>query len=302
MDTIKRVLYAITKENLHTRRQIADHLSLSVVSVGKAISALNSKGIVESYEKCASDAGRRSDVIEISRNANLLLIDLTGNDFSYSLSTISEPTANVQKLAHVDSLDFEGNLSLLVSSIKKNITASPIKVAVALPGDVESGMLVRSYSADYSGFDIAEYLGKHGLCPDVFASGAVAAEYYDQFDEGDAFISADNNVWGTFGRHKVEQLGNVPVSNGDLTYKDALSCSSDDESIIKYSKRFLGSINGVLSPKRILFSCARLSKEAKSILESEIKNLHCVSTPEIVFGGLMELCVDKILAEISSKS
>lgn len=301
MDTIKRVLYAITKENLHTRREIADHLSISFVSVCKAINALTKAGIIDSYEKSVSDAGRRSGIVEVSRTANILLIDLTGNDFSYSLSAISEPTANIQKLARIDSLDFEGNLSLLISNIKRKLTTSPIKIAVALPGDVEDGKLINSYVTDYSCFDVAEYFGEYGLCPDVFVSGAIAAERFDGFNDGDVFISADGDIWGTYGRHKTEHIGCVPVSNGGLTYKDALNCSSADESIVKYSKRFLSSVKGVLSPERIFFSCARISNDGKMEIEADIDGIACVSAAEIILGGLMELCVDKILAEISNK-
>lgn len=302
MDTVKRVFYAIAEDNLHTRREIAESLSLSVVSVGKAIKALISAGVLESCEKNHSESGRRSEIVEISRIARVLLIDLTQIDLAYSLSPLTEPFAHLRKLTYVDSLDFEGNLSLLISDARRHIANKPMKIAVALPGDVDGGRIANSYATDYSGFDVMDALSDSGLFPDIFVSGAAAVEGARDFAEGDVFISAGSTVWGAFGRDKVEHLGGVPVDNsGMLTYSDALRCSYADESVLKYSKRFLRAINGIISPIRILFSCELLSKEAKSELQSEIPNAVCVSAHETVLDGLMELVRDQILEEIARK-
>ena len=302
MDTVKRVFYAIAEDNLHIRREIAESLSLSVVSVGKAIKALISAGVLESCEKNPSDSGRRSEIVEISRSTRALLIDLTQKDFSYSLSPLSEPSAYAHRLTCVDSLDFESNLALLINDTKKRIDTDPMKIAVALPGDVDGGKITNSYAEDYSGFDVIKALTNKGLSPDIFVSGAVAVESSKDLGKGDIFVSANGEIWGTFGKHKVEHLGRVPVDNGGmLTYSDALRCSLSDNSVLKYSKRFLRTLNGVLSPNKILFSRESLSKEAKSELQAEIPNAVCVSAHETVLDGLMELARDQILKEISRK-
>jgi hypothetical protein len=145
-------------------------------------------------------------------------------------------------------------------------------------------------------------LSEKCLSPDVFVSGAIAVESSTGFSENYIFISANESVWGTLGKGNVEHLGKVPVDNGgSLTYYDALRCSSEDESVLKYSKRFLGAVNGVLSPKRILFACDLLSEEYQDRLEDEFSNVHCVSALETVLNGLMELVRDQILKEISLK-
>lgn len=302
MSTVKRVFYAVAKDNLHTRNEIADALSISVVSVCKALSPLVSSGVLSADAKNPSASGRRSDFIDINHDMKVLLINLCHKNFSYSLSPLCEPSLSERILPCVDSLDFEGNLSLLIADMHKRISSRPYKVAVALPGVVSNGRIESSFMSDYSGFDVAGMLADNGFSPDVFVSGAEAVECSDEFCGGDAFISADDTVWGTFGRKKVEMLSEVPVdASGRLTYAEALRCSQTTEGMIKYSVRFLRAVNGVLSPKRILFSCDFLSAKAKSELEAQLPYVKYTPSSEIVLDGLMELVRDNILKEIQNK-
>ena len=45
MDTVSRVFYAVAKDNLHTRKEIATALGVSLVTVGKAVELLTAAGV-----------------------------------------------------------------------------------------------------------------------------------------------------------------------------------------------------------------------------------------------------------------
>ena len=302
MDTVSRVFYAVAKDNLHTRKEIATALGVSLVTVGKAVELLTAAGVLSSSEKCESDIGRRGDFIEVSTTAKVLLIDLVERDLAYSLAPLGEASVNTRYIPYVDSLDFADNLLLLVNDIKKHLDVAPRKILVALPGEVSDGRIKNALICDYSGFDVAELLAKRGFCPDMLISCTNAIEASEEFCTGDAFVSISDRIWGTFGRGKVENWSSVTVDNrGELTYAEALRCSLDDEKTTDYSLRFLRAIDGVLSPDRILLSCNRLSDSAFALLKRNMPKLVSVSADEMIFDGLMELAMAEILKEISNK-
>lgn len=302
MDTVSRVFHSVAKDNLHTRKEIAEKLRVSLVTVGKAVELLIASGILAAREKCESDIGRRSDFIEVSTGTKVLLLDLCERNLSYSISPLVEASSNVITVPYVDSLDFADNLILLINDVKKRLDVMPARIVVAVPGEVDGGRIKNALIEDYSFFDVADTLSKRGLCPDMIISCANAIEASNEFLSGDAFVSVSNCVWGSFGRGKIENWGNVTVDNrGELTYAEALRCSLDEDKTVDYYLRFLRALDGVLSPDRILLSCDRLSDSAFVLLKRNIPKLVLVSANEMIFDGLMELTIAEILKEISNK-
>lgn len=302
MDTVSRVFYSVAKDNLHTRKEIAETLGVSIVTVGKAVELLITYGILSAREKCESDIGRRSDFLEVSTDTKVLLLDLCERNLSYSLSPLGEASSNIITIPYVDSLDFADNLILLINDVKKHLDVVPAKIIVAVPGEVDGGRVKNALIEDYSFFDVADTLSKRGLCPDMIISCANAIETSNEFRHGDAFVSVSNCVWGSFGRGKIENWGNVTVDNrGELMYAEALRCSLDEDKTVDYSLRFLRALDGVLSPGRILLSCDRLSDSEFALLKRNIPKLVLVSANEMIFDGLMELAIAEILKEISNK-
>ena len=302
MDTVSRVFFAVAKDNLHTRKEIAAALGVSLVTVGKAVGLLTAAGILSSSEKCESDVGRRSNFIDVSSSANILMIDLSGRDLAYSYAPLGESSANASYIPHLDSLDFADNFVLLINDIKKHLVETPTKIFVALPGEVNGRRVKDALIRDYSGFDIVEMLDKRGLHVDILVSCANAVEVSESFRAGDVFISVSDAVWGTFGRGKIENWSNALVdSRGELTYIEALRCSHNEEKLADYSLRFLREIDGILAPERILLSSDRLSDGTMDLIQRNMPKIVPVVANEMIFDGLMELAMAKILKEISNK-
>ena len=299
MSTIRRVFEAIAKDNLHTRREIASSLGCSFVTVSKAVDKLISCGLIASVDKNESDVGRRSDFLDISPSACVLLINLCGECLCYTISTLYDGSASARHLPYVDSLDFEDNFLLLIRDIKRRVITSPLKIAIALPGDFKDGKLINAYINDYSGFNIIKMIGDYGINADVVVSAATAVEASPSFLSGDAFVCISRSTWGTFGRGRIERLGKVTVDNRNLLdFDNAVCCSYDENSIMEYSSRLLGIIDSVLSPERILFSSKLMPDYKLNELASRSPKPIPVDDDEMILDGLMELAATDILGEI----
>ena len=302
MDTLSNVFFAVANKNLHTRKDIALHLGVSVVTVGKAVEVLTKSGLLCMIGKGSGDIGRKSDFIDVSQSKKALLVNLCGKNLSYSFSPMSDDFIDIHTIPYSHSLDFADNVSLLISAIKRRLDIAPCKILIAVPGDPDNGKISNSYLKDYSGINIKELFENQGLDPDVMISGAVAVESCDDFGENDVFVSVSDNIWGTFGRGRTEKWSNVPVDNRlNLTYADSLQCSLEEERIAMYSLRFLSALENILTPDRILFSCDRLTDDTINDIKSKISKLECVSGGTLIFNGLMKLASMEILKEISNK-
>ena len=299
MDTVERVFYAIAKDNLHTRREIADALGLSFVTVTKTVYTLISAGLISQIGKNESDVGRKSDFLDVSPSASVLLINLCGENLSYFYSYLCDSSSGIVSLPYLDSLDFADNLLILINHIKKHVSATPLSVAVAVPGEIVGGRISNAYITDYPGFDIISMFNGKGITIDIMMSAANAVEASCLYGVDDAFISVSKATWGTFGRGRIERWGNITVDSRNLLSFDKAICSSSNENIIAdYSLRLINTIDHVISPERILFSCDRISDERIDIMRTTSAKLVKVDTNEMILDGLMELAVKDILKKI----
>ena len=65
MDVLKQVYYAICKDSLHTRKEIAEYIGVSTVTVGKAVDTLTQNGFITSRGKLSGELGRKSEFLDI---------------------------------------------------------------------------------------------------------------------------------------------------------------------------------------------------------------------------------------------
>lgn len=299
MNTVEKVFYAIAKDNLHTRREISEKLGFSFVTASKSVDILISAGLITSIGKSDSYAGRRSDFLDVSPSTKVLLINLCETNLSYSYSSLCNADEYVRSLLYIDSLDFADNLLMLINDIKKHIMGTPMKIAIAVPGEMDNGRIYNTYVNDYSGFNIAEMLSNNSLPADIIVSASEAVESSCLFAENDVFISVSKSTWGTFGRKKIEHWGNLKIDNHNLlTFDEALRCSDDENKIVNYSLRLINILENVLSPERILFSCDRLSNLKISEMIACSPKLKHVDSNTIIFDGLMKLAVTEIFKGI----
>ena len=119
MNTLSNVFFAIAKDNLHTRKDIAIHLGVSIVTVGKAVDTLIKSGLICPIGKGSGDTGRKSDFIDVSQSQKVLLINLCEKDLAYTFSPMSEDFIDICTIPYSHSLDFADNVSFAGMSFGK---------------------------------------------------------------------------------------------------------------------------------------------------------------------------------------
>ena len=299
---IKKVFYAICNDNLHTRRQIAQNLSVSAVTVGKAIDMLVGAGVVSASGKTSDGAGRRSDFLDISSESKILLIALDAHGFYHSLSDMGG-VIDICRLPYVESLDYTDNISMLIAHLKKKLKYQPIRTIVTIPGDFWDGRITNTYVSDYSGARIDEIFASNGLAVDGYMSFSDAIRASGKLAAGDIFINVGNNVWGDIGRGKIELWDSVAIdSKGELTIRDALRSGCSGERRLEYVCRFIEIAEAFSSPDKILFSTDILNEEIKERLARRIEKLVPADADELILEGALKIAVEKILEEIKTKN
>ncbi len=297
MDILKRVYYSICDESLHTRKEIAEHIDVSTVTVGKAVATLTKNGFIISNGKLSGELGRKSEFLDIFASNNVLLIDLTSDDFSYSLSPMSRDSIDPVQLEYVSSLDFADNLSLLLSHIRSSVKEIPRSVFVAVPGTYLDGRLAKTHISDYSTVSLTDIFTKYSIIPtEIISCYDITSRHCDSVSQDTVFVYVGNQVWGSFKGKYLKSISNVPVGGSlPLTYADALKCANSSAKITKYTLRFLDTLDAVLSPDTILLHSERFSREELSALSSRMTKLKLSDSISPVFYGLMDLCIDRAL-------
>ena len=293
MDILKQVYYAICKDSLHTRKEIAEYIGVSTVTVGKAVDTLTQNGFITSRGKLSGELGRKSEFLDISDN-NVLLIDLTSDDFSYSISPMSRDSIDPLRVEYIGSLDFTDNLSLLLSHIRSSVADIPKLIFVAVPGINLNGSLVETHVSDYSTASLADVFEKHSIIPTEIVSCSNAVSLY--CGNNDLFVYVGNYVWGSIARNYLKNISDIPIGGSDaLTYADALKCADGPKKMTEYTLRFLKTLDAVLSPDTIMLYTGRFSSDDKATLCSALPKLKCSDDVSPVFYGLMELCINTAL-------
>ena len=293
MDVLKKVYYAISNNSLHTRKEIAEDIGVSMVTVGKAVEALTKSGFITSRGKLSGELGRKSDFLDISDN-NVLLINLTSDDFSYSLSPMSHDNIDPVQVGYISSLDFIDNVSLLLSHICSFVRNLPDLIFVAVPGTYLDGRLVDTHVSDYSTAPITDIFKKHSIIPTEIVSCSDAVSPYCKNDT--LFVYAGDYVWGSFNQRYLKNISNIPIGgNMELTYAELLKCADEPSKKTEHTLRFLKTLDAVLSPKTILLHAEKLSIDDKAKLCSALPKLKCSDDISPVFYGLMELCINTAL-------
>ena len=300
---LKKVLSEIINKNIHTRKELSASLGVSVVTVGKAVDTLISNGILHTFGKTSIDIGRKSDFIDVSEDHRILLINLCEENFSYSFSGFSHEQIDPISIPYTPSLDFADNILLLISRIKSKIKKYPYFIAIAVPGIFQNEKISDTLATDYSGDNIFELFSANGLKPDIIVSDAQTIESADFFETGDLFVYAGNNVWGTFGRGKIEKWGSVLVGGpSGLTYENALKCSLNEDRLIYYSLRFLTVLDSVISPNRILLYSNIFTQDAIRTIVSNFPSVVHITSNSPILEGLLSISTNIILKEISKKA
>ena len=296
MDLSKQVFYSICYNDLHTRKEIAEKLGVSNVSVGKAVDTLISRDLISAQGKISGLVGRKSEFLDVSDKNSVLLIDLTEDDFSFSFSTLSIDSIAPIKLEYVSSMDFEGNLSLLLSNARSRIPTEPCCVFVAVPGIPIDGKLIDTHVKDYPMSSIIDAVSKHFNAQTHIVSGAVAVDsHYGEYQSDTLFVHIGRYVWGGFNGRYPKDISKIKVGGAiPLTYSDALMCTAEASKMADYTTRFIDNLDAVLSPNTIFISSDRFSSEELSIICSRNLKLHIAPSPSPVFCGLMRLCTDTI--------
>ncbi len=269
-------------EGSKTKREIADRLGVSAMSAGKAVKLLADNDIIISDSKYG-DVGRKSELWEISEARQILLIDLTADDLTYSLSPMSSDRIEVMKLEYNSSLDFTDNISLLLTHALKH--SKPALTIVAVDD---------SYRSDNAGEDLENVFSRHGLSDVIFVELQKAVK----LSENDVFIYIGKRIFGTFGRGRTEELSGVPV--GGITYGESIRCALCGEKLTEYTVRFFEVINAVLNPRRILFTSELLPRSVKDAVSSRFDNVFTLDESP-VFDGLMAKAVEETLKNILMK-
>ena len=299
---IKKVFHAICNDNLHTRRLIAENLSVSTVTVGKAVDSLIDANIISASGKTSEGAGRRSDFLDIVSDNKILLISLDAHGFCYSLSDMGGGI-DICRLSYVESLDYVDNISILITHLKKRVGCKPLKTIVALPGDLQDGRMINTYISDYSGARIDETFESNGIVVDQYLSFSDAIRASGRISDGDVFISIGNNVWGDIGRGRIECWDSVSIdAKGELTIRDAIRSCGGEERLFEYVCRFVKLTDSFFSPTRISLSTDRMGEAVKERLGSSIEKLMLVNADELIFEGAYKIAVEKILEEIKLKN
>ncbi len=280
---VERVLNAII-DGLHTRRDIAEALGVSQMAVGKAVRVLSDGNVISVFGKAEGELGRKSEFLDISENRLVLLLDLTGDGFAYSLSPMSSDRINIKHFEYNSALDFGDNISVLLSHISR----LP-KPAIALAA------IELKLRADYSGEDILEIFKRCGFESTVF----VGANETPILADGEAYIYIGKQIFGIYGG-KLHELQNVPVS-AELTYGDAIKCAPPADALSEYTGRFVRTIDAVLSPRRIFVSSALLPKKVRDDLTACLPKLEFSSPSELMMQGLMAKAVEKTIKNILMK-
>lgn len=296
MDVLRKVYYAISKDNLHSRREIAESLGISVVTVGKAIESLTAKGIIKNCGKISGGLGRKSDFIEISNENKVLLINLFENRFSYSLSPMSSDHIDIISFPYVDSLDFTDNLLMFSSFLRDRLPCDLLKTIISIPGEYENGRITNTVLGDYSGADLRDIFGNFISDDTIFISSASAIKRSISFGDDDVYVSLEATPWGTFGKNNLQNFSNIPVeSKFNLTISEAMKTSFvDNKNILRYVLHFLRVLDGVLSPDRILFA-SYFDEELIDEINIQIPKLISVKSDDLIYDGLMEIAIDRII-------
>ena len=138
-----------------------------------------------------------------------------------------------------------------------------------------------------------------GITVDIMMSAANAVEASCLYCNNDAFLSVSKATWGTFGRGRIERWGNITVDSRNLlSFDEAIRSSSNENIIADYSLRLINTIDRVISPARIIFSCDRISDERMDLMRTTSPKLVQVDANEIILDGLMELAAEDILKKI----
>ena len=88
-ENIKAVFRAIAEEKCCTRRDISDHTGISQVTVGKIVEDLLDAGIFLEKESLSKHVGRHGRHLSIDKSRNIVSVDLSGENFSFSVYDLS---------------------------------------------------------------------------------------------------------------------------------------------------------------------------------------------------------------------
>lgn len=84
-ENIKAILKAVTECDFCTRKEISDTTGISTVTVGKIVEDLLDTGIFLQRESASKSVGRHAELISFDESKNVVSIDLSGKEFSFSV-------------------------------------------------------------------------------------------------------------------------------------------------------------------------------------------------------------------------
>ena len=299
-EALRAVFDAITLDNLTTRREIADKVGLSVVSVSKAVSELIDAGLIIS-DGCVSTGGRRSGSLSPAYLAKYLIVDLCSKPFSYTFAYLGESISakgtatSVRYLPYLRDLDFAENVSLLVNKIAPQCGAVTY-AAVALPEPSE-------YPEDFLGDDIISIFTRRGIAVKTAVSktdAVVASPSVLSSPSPLLYVSISDRVSAIYVGRSVIVLNWDSVNIDGLKFSDILKCAQSPEGLAAKTEKLLRSASEILGAKTVLLDTYELPAETVDILLGRMDNVEDVTFASPVHEGLSRLLAEKLISEIPS--
>lgn len=298
-DTLCAVFDAITIDNLTTKREIAEMLGLSVVSVSKSVNELIQAGLIVSDGNIAT-GGRRSSSLSPAYFTKYPIVDLSTKPFSYTFAYLGETiakrgtSASVEFVPYIRDLDFTENVSMLVNKLSSQCGA--VTAAIALPSPSE-------FPEDHLGDDILSMFTRRGFIPAVTVSRASAVAASPSVLKAPSpaiYVSIDKNVSGMYFGDSVLSFNWNSVTVDGMPFSEILKCAQDAQSLADKTEKLLRSASEYFGAKAILLDTYDLPAETVDILLDSMDILEDVTFSSPVHEGLCRLLTEKLITEIPS--
>lgn len=305
--TLKAVFDVVVKHGSVSRREIAELLGISHVSVCEAVEVLVKNDFLKVGRDKYRRKGRPTAEISVNKSLHILLIDASGKDIYYSIPSLGDASASPEIISHLYDLDAESNLVAAICEIKQALIRKNIKpfyTFLAVPGEISEGdgKIVKSYCRELEGISIARLMSDRGLAPDLALSASAAADQFcrDITSENFIYISVDNGVWGSVS----SEMGRFFVWNGVkvstdhvLPYSEILKCGCDGERYRVYTERLIGTLRTAFNTDKVFLSARGLPGNAREMLGEDPGTAN-VTAEEPILTGMLKIAEKKIFEKI----
>lgn len=186
-ENIKAVFRALSEDKCWTRSDIAEHTGISSVTVGKIVEDLLDAGIFLEKESQSKSVGRHAGHLSIDKSRNIVSVDLSGINFSFSVYDLSMDQVYFIEEEYMEDLTCTEAICRFLHRVKSFMIRESergrrfMALGIVVPGeydeknDVIKGVVPRSFE----GIKVRDFVRSMvGIIPDYVMDSTEASLKY----------------------------------------------------------------------------------------------------------------------------